>query len=193
MFTNEDQSILTKRGITEAQVMEQLECFKKGFPYLTLDGPASINHGVIRANEAAIEAATSDWNTYLNDNHHIVKFVPASGAASRMFKNLYEFLNGGHDEPVTDFEHVFFNHIEFFGFYAALNEKCTELYGKDIAALMAEHRHREVVAALLNPEGLNFGQLPKGLLLFHLYEDATVRTPLYRPSTVNHSRQRLPR
>jgi len=178
MFTSEDQIILSKRGITEAQVMEQLECFKKGFPYLTLDGPASIKQGIIKADEVMVEAAVDDWNAYLAENHRIVKFVPASGAASRMFKNLYEFLNGGHDELVTDFEHVFFDHIEFLGFYGALNEKCVELYGLDIAALMAEARHREVVAALLNPEGLNFGQLPKGLLLFHLYEDGTVRTPL---------------
>ncbi len=178
MFTSEDQLMLSKRGITEAQVLEQLECFKKGFPYLTLDSPASINRGVIKADETAVEVAADDWNAYLQANHRIVKFVPASGAASRMFKNLYEFLNGGHDEPVTDFEHVFFDHIEFFGFYAALNDKCVELYGKDVATLMAECHHRQVVAALLNPEGLNFGQLPKGLLLFHLYEDSSVRTPL---------------
>lgn len=178
MFTSEDQLMLSKRGITEAQVLEQLECFKKGFPYLSLDSPASISRGVIKADEADVEVAADDWNAYLQTNHRIVKFVPASGAASRMFKNLYEFLNGGHDEPVTDFEHVFFDHIEFFGFYAALNDKCVELYGKDIAALMAECHHRQVVAALLNPEGLNFGQLPKGLLLFHLYEDSSVRTPL---------------
>ena len=178
MFTNEDLLMLSKRGITEAQVLEQLECFKKGFPYLTLDSPASINRGVIKADETAVEVAADDWNAYLQANHRIVKFVPASGAASRMFKNLYEFLNGGHDEPVTDFEHVFFDHIEFFGFYAALNDKCVELYGKDVATLMAECHHRQVVAALLNPEGLNFGQLPKGLLLFHLYDDSSVRTPL---------------
>ncbi|MBR6629100.1 MAG: DUF4301 family protein [Bacteroidaceae bacterium] len=178
MFTSEDQLMLSKRGITEAQVLEQLECFKKGFPYLTLDSPASINRGVIKADGTAVEVAADDWNAYLQANHRIVKFVPASGAASRMFKSLYEFLNGGHDEPVTDFEHVFFDHIEFFGFYAALNDKCVELYGKDVATLMTECHHRQVVAALLNPEGLNFGQLPKGLLLFHLYEDSSVRTPL---------------
>ena len=113
MFTSEDQLMLSKRGITEAQVLEQLECFKKGFPYLTLDSPASINRGVIKADGTAVEVAADDWNAYLQANHRIVKFVPASGAASRMFKNLYEFLNGGHDEPVTDFEHVFFDHIEF--------------------------------------------------------------------------------
>ena len=179
MFTVEDQQTFASRGITEAQVLEQLECFKKGFPYLTLEGPASVkNNGIVKADEAMLEQAATDWDAYLNANHRIVKFVPASGAASRMFKNLFEFLNGGHDEPVTDFEHVFFDHIEFFGFYAALNAKCVELYEKDINALMAEGSHRKVVAALLNPEGLNFGQLPKGLLLFHLYADDTVRTPL---------------
>lgn len=178
MFTTEDQQVFVKRGVTEAQVLEQLACFKKGFPYLTLEAPASVKNGVVKADEALLEQAATDWEHYLSGDHRIVKFVPASGAASRMFKNLFEFLNGGHDEPVTDFEHVFFDHIEFFGFYAALNAKCVELYGKDINALMAEGCHRQVVAALLNPEGLNFGQLPKGLLLFHLYADDTVRTPL---------------
>lgn len=178
MFTYEDKVTLSDRGVSESQVIEQLECFKKGFPYLMLDGPASITNGIVRANDMLLEKAEADWNEYLKANHRIVKFVPASGAASRMFKNLFEFLTGGHDEPLTDFEHVFFNHIEFFGFYSSLNEKCIELYGKDIAALMEETRYREVVAALLNPEGLNFGQLPKGLLLFHLYADDTVRTPL---------------
>ena len=152
MFTSEDQLMLSKRGITEAQVLEQLECFKKGFPYLMLDSPASISRGVIRADGTAVEAAADDWNAYLQADHRIVKFVPASGAASRMFKNLYEFLNGGHDEPVTDFEHIFFNHIEFFGFYTALNAKCVELYGNDVASLIAECHHRKIVAALLNPE-----------------------------------------
>ncbi len=179
MFTVEDQQTFISRGVTEAQVMEQMECFKKGFPYLTLEGPASVkNNGIVKADEAMLEQAAADWDAYLNANHRIVKFVPASGAASRMFKNLFEFLNGGHDEPVTDFEHVFFDHIEFFGFYAALNAKCVELYEKDINTMMAEGHHRQIVAALLNPEGLNFGQLPKGLLLFHLYADETVRTPL---------------
>lgn len=179
MFTVEDQQTFISRGVTEAQVLEQMECFKKGFPYLTLEGPASVkNNGIVKADEAMLEQAATDWDAYLNANHRIVKFVPASGAASRMFKNLFEFLNGGHDEPVTDFEHVFFDHIEFFGFYAALNAKCVDLYEKDINTMMAEGHHRQIVAALLNPEGLNFGQLPKGLLLFHLYADETVRTPL---------------
>ena len=173
MFSQEDELLFAKKGITEQQVMEQLESFKKGFPYLSLDGPASVTNGIVRADGSALDDAIAQWNEYLQSNHRIVKFVPASGAASRMFKNLFEFLTGGHDEPVTDCEHVFFDHIEFFGFYSALNEKCVELYGKSVQELMEESHHRKVVAALLNPEGLNFGQLPKGLLLFHLYADDT--------------------
>ena len=119
MFTQEDELLFAKRGVTTAQVMEQLESFKKGFPYLSLDGAASVKNGIVKADEKALEEAASEWNEYLQSNHRIVKFVPASGAASRMFKNLFEFLTGGHDEPVTDFEHVFFDHIEFFGFYVA--------------------------------------------------------------------------
>ena len=111
MFTQEDELLFAKRGVTEAQVMEQLECFKKGFPYLSLDGPASVTGGIVKADEKVLKEATTQWNEYLESNHCIVKFVPASGAASRMFKNLFEFLTGGHDEPVTDFEHVFFDHI----------------------------------------------------------------------------------
>ena len=72
MFTSEDQLMLSKRGITEAQVLEQLECFKKGFPYLTLDSPASINRGVIKADGTAVEVAADDWNAYLQANHRIV-------------------------------------------------------------------------------------------------------------------------
>lgn len=178
MFTNEDKEVFSSRCISESQVLEQLDCFKKGFPYLMLEGPASRENGIVCADEASVEEAITNWNRYLSSNHRIMKFVPASGAASRMFKNLFEFMTGGHDEPVTDFEHVFFDHIEFFGFYSTLNDKCLELYGKDIDALMTEGHHRQIVAALLNPEGLNFGQLPKGLLLFHLYADDTVRTSL---------------
>ena len=106
MFTQEDELLLAKRGITEAHVMDQLECFKKGFPYLSLDGPASVDNGIVKAEGPALDDAIAQWNEYLQSSHRIVKFVPASGAASRMFKNLFEFLTGGHDEPVTDFEHV---------------------------------------------------------------------------------------
>ena len=57
MFTQEDEQLFAKRGVTTAQVMEQMESFKKGFPYLSLDGPASVANGIVKADEKALEEA----------------------------------------------------------------------------------------------------------------------------------------
>ncbi|WP_349861861.1 DUF4301 family protein, partial [Bacteroides cellulosilyticus] len=107
----------------------------------------------------------------------VVKFVPASGAASRMFKNLFEFLGADYDVPETKFEKTFFEQIEKFAFYNDLNAACEKAFEKNIPALMAEGDYKAVVAALLEAAGLNYGALPKGLLKFHRYEDGS-RTPL---------------
>lgn len=106
-----------------------------------------------------------------------MKFVPASGAASRMFKNLFEFLGADYDVPTTSFEKKFFDHIHSFAFYNDLNAACLDNTGKDIEALLSEHNYKAVVANLLESAGLNYGSLPKGLLKFHRYADG-VRTPL---------------
>lgn len=103
--------------------------------------------------------------------------MPASGAASRMFKNLYEFLSADYQVPTTAFEQKFFNEIEKFAFYKALDEKCVQNAGKDIPALKAAGEYKEIVANLLETKGLNYGQLPKGLLLFHTYPES-VRTAM---------------
>ena len=85
-----------------------------------------------------------------------------------MFKNLFEFLNGDHNEPQTDFEKTFFERLPYFAFFADLNAACRENEGRDAEALVADGRYKDVVANLLEPKGLNYGQLPKGLLKFHL-------------------------
>ena len=127
--------------------------------------------------DAQVDKYLTEWDGYLADNHRIVKFVPASGAASRMFKNLFEFLDAEYDEPTTDFEKKFFDNITRFAFYDALNDACVVLYGNTIDDLMDEGNYKEVVAALLGEDGLNYGNLPKGLLQFHTYEDQ-VRTAM---------------
>ena len=94
-----------------------------------------------------------------------------------MFKNMFEFLGGDHNEPQTDFEKKFFSQIEHFAFYNDLNEACLRNQGKDIPALLAAGEYKAVAANLLEAAGLNYGALPKGLLKFHKYEDGA-RTPL---------------
>ena len=177
MLTPEDKDLLVKKGISEQQIVEQLACFEKGFPFLKLDAAASVEKGIMAPAENEMKNYLEAWDTYKEGEKTIVKFVPASGAASRMFKNLFEFLGADYNTPKTDFEKKFFDHIHSFAFYNDLNAACMDNTGKDIDALMAGKEYKPIVANLLEAAGLNYGALPKGLLKFHRYADG-VRTPL---------------
>ena len=177
MLTPEDKDLLVKKGISEQQIAEQLACFEKGFPFLKLDAAASVEKGIMAPAENEMKNYLEAWDTYKEGEKTIVKFVPASGAASRMFKNLFEFLGADYNTPKTDFEKKFFDHIHSFAFYNDLNAACLDNTGKNINALLSEHNYKAVVSNLLESAGLNYGALPKGLLKFHRYADG-VRTPL---------------
>ena len=177
MITPEDKALLEKKGISEAQIAEQLACFEKGFPFLQLDGAASLEKGILAPKGEDLNAYLDAWDAYKQGEKTIVKFVPASGAASRMFKNMFEFLGADYDVPTTDFEKKFFDNVHNFAFFVDLNAVCEKNNGKGIDALIAEGNYKPVVANLLEAAGLNYGALPKGLLKFHKYEDG-VRTPL---------------
>ena len=112
MLKKEDLKQIHEKGISEEQISRQLEDFRRGFPYLKLEGAATPGQGVSVLDMKACEAACRTWHDYQADGHRVVKFVPASGAASRMFKDLFAFLNGNNDLPTTDFEKYFFANIE---------------------------------------------------------------------------------
>ena len=150
---------------------------KKGFPFLKIEDAAAVGKGIMSPDEATRKAYLDKWAEYVGEGHRIVKFVPASGAASRMFKNLFAFLDASYDVPTTDFEKHFFDNIKHFAFRKALCEKCKANEGLSVCKLIEAGRYKDVVANLLLPKGLNYGQLPKGLLLFHEYEDG-MRTPM---------------
>lgn len=178
MLTQEDKDLLAKKGISEQQIAEQLACFEKGFPYLKLYAAASVeNRGIMLAGEDVQKTYLAAWDAYKEGDKKIVKFVPASGAASRMFKNMFEFLGADYNVPTTDFEKKFFANIKNFAFYADLNSACLKNNNKGIDELISEGNYKAVVSNLLESAGLNYGSLPKGLLKFHKYEDG-VRTPL---------------
>ncbi|MCR5821024.1 MAG: DUF4301 family protein [Bacteroidaceae bacterium] len=176
-FTSEDKKLLARKGISEQQAEHQLEQFREGFPFLKLRGAAAVGNGILAPSDAECQGFVEAWDAYKADGHHITKFVPASGAASRMFKNMFEFRDGDHDAPQTDFEKTYFANIHKFAFFPALDEACNRLYSKGVDALMEEGGYKQIAAAMLNPEGLNYGQLPKGLLQFHSYPEGP-RTPL---------------
>jgi len=116
------------------------------------------------------------WDEYLTTDASILKFVPASGAASRMFKDLFEFLESDKNEPGNKFEEKFFGEIRKFAFYEELNAVCIKNEGKSIDELIAAKQNKSIVANLLSDKGLNYGALPKGLLRFHSYSTEK-RTP----------------
>lgn len=177
MLSQQDLQQLAGKGISEEQINQQLDAFKTGFPFLKLEAAAAIGKGIVSPAEDERQQYVKAWNNYKDEGHKIVKFVPASGAASRMFKDMFSFLNADYDAPTTEFERKYFLNLTKFAFYDALDAKCMELYGKGITTLLADMNYKAIAAAMLNKEGLNYGQLPKGMLLFHKYPDGP-RTPM---------------
>lgn len=177
MLSQQDREQLAQKGISEEQIEKQLKSFQTGFPFLKLQAAASIENGILAPDEDSIEDAVNTWNEYKKEGHKITKFVPASGAASRMFKAMFEFLDAEYDVPTTDFEKTFFQKIHDFAFFETLDDACHVLYQLGVDALMSQGDYKNIVAAMLDADGMNYGQLPKGLLQFHSYEDQ-VRTPM---------------
>lgn len=175
-MTDVDVKILQEKGISEEKFVEQLERFKNGFPFIKVERPAVVPEAVSVLDDSERNECIDVWREYLSQDKKIVKFVPASGAASRMFKSLFEFLDKGKNELETEDEKRFFERLEKFAFIEALNAKCKRNEGWDAIALRDKGRYLDVVNNLLNKKGLNYGSLPKGLLLFHDYEEGA-RTP----------------
>lgn len=155
MLEEKDLKQLAAKGISEQQIEAQLNQLKTGFPFLKLEAAASIERGILAPTDEEAQAYVKAWEEYKASGKKIVKFVPASGAASRMFKNLFEYLDNGVE---TDFIKKFLGNKDKFAF-------ASQLEGKD---------GRDAVSFLL--KDMNYGNLPKGLLLFHSYDDGA-RTP----------------
>jgi hypothetical protein len=170
MFTDYEIGQIEEHGLSLEQAQWQMDMFAKGTPYLKLYRPATCGDGIIKLIDDRIKQLE---NKYIQsqDKYAITKFVPASGAATRMFKDLFEYLDGKLPEEKIN---VFFEKITQFAFFENLL-KVTSCNINNINHLSSEEK-KQIVKALLEPDGLNYGNLPKGLLLFHLNEDK-VRTP----------------
>ena len=177
MLSQQDLQQLAQKGISEAQIERQLGEFKTGFPFLRLEAAAAIGKGIVAPTADEGKAYIEAWQQYKAEGRKVVKFVPASGAASRMFKDMFAFVDADYDVPTTDFEKKYFENIEKFAFYGELDKACQKNCGKGIKELMGAGEYKAVAAQMLKSEGLNYGQLPKGLLLFHNYPEGP-RTPM---------------
>ena len=177
MLTQQDLKQLAQKGISEQQIETQLGQFKTGFPFLKLEAAAAIGRGIVAPAKDEGKKFVEAWQRYKAAGKRVVKFVPASGAASRMFKDVFAFVDADYDKPTTPFEEKYFDNIAKFAFYDELDAVCQKNEGKGIKALKAEGNYKAVAANMLKAEGLNYGQLPKGLLLFHNYPEGP-RTPM---------------
>ena len=155
MFTEKDLRQIEAHGLTREAVERQLENFRRGFPYLKVVRAASPGDGVLTLDAAAAEAAAKRYDDAA-EGLRIVKFVPASGAATRMLKELFEFVNDGKRGKGID---TLLEHIEEFAFWPELKKVLPE--GAD---------ERAVVDAIVN-EGLEYSRKPKRLVTFHAYPD----------------------
>lgn len=178
MLTSADLEFVKKKGITPDMIESQLARFKAGFPFLKIKSVATIGNGIKRFTDTEIADCVKSWKEFQNTDSSIEKFVPASGAASRMFKNMFAFVNSGRTMPETEFEHDFFNNIAKFAFYPDLNKSCIKLYQLNVQELLTAGRYVDVVKAMLDEEGLNYGALPKALLKFHKAAGGHTHTPL---------------
>ena len=178
MFNEKDLQLLQQKGISQDTIQQQLRRFEKGFPYLKIECAATPGNGITVLTTKEFNACTELWRNYRATDGSILKFVPASGAASRMFKDIFAFITAGKAQPETDFEKQFFAQIQNFAFHDLLNQACQRLHGKSIQQLIDDGRFTDVAQALLSPEGLNYGAMPKALLQFHKTTVKATRTPL---------------
>lgn len=171
MFSEKDLQQFQTLGITAEKVATQLGNFRSGFPFLQIKKAATVGDGILRLSEDQVASYIHNYESALGELK-VCKFVPASGAASRMFKALFAALNAP-DQALDEGLKTFFRRIHDFAFSASLNQA---LDGQ-LDALIAKEDYSAVLAALLTDKGLDYGALPKGLLEFHAYADGS-RTPL---------------
>lgn len=160
MLDSKDLEQLKQRGIAPEQVEKQLAQFKSGFPFADIQRPATIGDGILKANEADNQKYTALYDAEVKAGKKVVKFIPASGAATRMFKSMFEFKNSdaakqselAGQKPYDKF----FGEFEKFAF------------ASDIKAMNPKD-NAEIVELMLDDKGLGYGQKPKGVLKFHAY------------------------
>lgn len=146
---------MEEHGLTPAALETQLKNFREGFPFLPVTRAASCGDGIRVLDAAGIEQAAARYDR-AKESLRVVKFVPASGAATRMFKDLFEFVREGRRTAVVG--ELLANRRRF-AFWPELRT----IVGDDTDEL----RTVENIVA----EGLRYGETPKGLVSFHRYGD----------------------
>lgn len=176
MFTEKNIKQIKNHGLSEAKVTRQINIFKEGIPFANVMAAASANHGIEVFSKKAQQNFANLFEVE-KDKLDLLKFVPASGAATRMFKFLHQFLeNYNPAENIDEFlqkeenqnTKIFFNSIDDFAFSSLVKRKLSEKY-PDFENFNKGKRYYLFVKEILEEDGLNFSNTPKGLVPFHKY------------------------
>jgi hypothetical protein len=178
MFTKSDLEQLEQKGITPDQVEAQIALFKKGAPFAHIQSAATVDAGIVPLKSLNIERLVNYFDKKINDLE-VVKFIPASGAATRMFKFLFQFLRKYNIEEHTIEAYLNNNHspnlkrflanFQQLPFYTETIEGVKQYYG-DYEKLNFSQKALLFVKTMIEHDKLNFGTYPKGLLPFHKYK-----------------------
>jgi len=162
-----DLEILQARGLTSKEFDLYLQILRTQYPYISLADNCNVPKEIKRFENPALESLRNLYKR--KTDLKILKFVPASGAASRMFKDLFNALETGNfSEQVS----AFFKSLSAYAFAKELFSASGVSEKSDYTA---EEKNR-LLQALLLPKGMNYGNLPKGIIAFHKYNDGHVRT-----------------
>ncbi len=177
MFTEKDIRQIENRGMTLEDIENQLSYFRNGISTVNLVRPAIIGDGIIDISEQEQERLIQKFDEN-KSRFKPVKFVPASGAASRMFKKLFEAKHYFEHHPAKTDTYLkgnpevraFFDEIEKYPFYFDLKNKARDKH-LDFDLMKKSGKYHAILELLLDKEGLNYGELPKALIKFHVYGD----------------------
>lgn len=177
-FTEADFEQINALGISLDKIEGELLLFQSGIPKITLERPATINDGIVKLSNEEFQKH-ADYFDAKKDKLKLKKFVPASGAASRMFKFLSEFLNDFDHENETINAYinrkkdknlpVFLAGIEKFPFYEEIKSKVKELH-QDYYSLESHEKSFRFIKLMLSTDYFDFANKPKGVLDFHKYD-----------------------
>ena len=185
VFSEKDIRQMAKIGISKSQALKQIQIFSKGIPPIKLKKPCTIGAGIKVLQNVDVNEYTANYQEAVKMGR-IMKFVPASGAATRMFKLLIKFNNENNRIDIKEIgnraesskEHKdflkFLKGIEDYAFFNDLKKVLTHK-GINIEQQVEEGQFKELVNAIISEDGLNYAELPKGLIKFHRY-DSGART-----------------
>ena len=174
LFTEADIRQIAQEGLTPEQVLTHIDFFKKGFCPVTLIKPATVGDGIVALSERDRERLAATYDRWVQKGT-VSKFVPASGAASRMFADWHRRIDHG-DFDSKECGARFAGDLKKMPFFKDLREVIGR-HGEDLDALLEERQFAEILLYILTTKGLNYADLPKALIKFHAYHNGS-RTAL---------------